>query len=518
MLDDERFFSYMQDAYVDLAEPVLTMSSEAGASYYDLAGGEGIAADVTPEAALRKSARWAMAKGDQYTGLELLSGSLEGHVYSVAQDSVQQSVENEPGASWQRVPRAEACPFCKLAAIDADLVSDEEHSAYHDHCRCVAAAIRPGQLYVPPDYFEEWQEQYQSLPKTKDLRKLTRLWKALDEKGSNPEELGAKVVKSTIAVVLPLAARKLSQTRTFQQLAAKQLLSSWKGSFNELLVPRIKEWVNYGSKLSKVPDLDGVEQLWEAKEQALTMLHLGVDPGPPPESVEEPVELAVPKFDRPDQERLDWALGYWVDGGADIVPNFEGYSLDSDADIKVPKRVPDRIFAAMVNDGERYDHLYRGIGAVGQEDLMKFQVGSELSMDLSSWSSDKEVADRFARDANEMEEEFLMDEAWEVAAEKLGIPVDEVDEEVVYDYLEDAKAKWAPEYNQVVFVTDQAQGLNIASTFKNVPDAHKQRLIDEEKEIISLGSYRVTKVEKEGEVLYVYLDQVQLFPTKTGDE
>ncbi|QWY82432.1 MuF-like minor capsid protein [Gordonia phage Tolls] len=192
LLDDQKFWEYMQDAYVDLAEPVLTLAAEAGASYYEMAGGDPVVADITPEEALRKTARWAMAKGNATTGLQLLSGSLEGHVYSAAQDSVQQSAEAEPGATWARRARPNACGFCKMLATRKDVYASAESALrvvgrkqtqtqklkgepgrtrgkgqigdkYHDCCRCLAVAVRPGQVYRPPSYVERWEEEYQSI-------------------------------------------------------------------------------------------------------------------------------------------------------------------------------------------------------------------------------------------------------------------------------------------------------------------------------------------------------------------
>ncbi|UMO76128.1 hypothetical protein SEA_AMOK_5 [Gordonia phage Amok] len=191
-LDDQKFWLYMQDAYVDLAEPVFTLASEAGATYYELAGGDPVVADITPEEALRVTARWAMSKGNATTGLQLLSGSMEGHIYSAAQDSVQQSAEAEPGATWARRARPNACGFCKMLATRKDVYASAESALrvvgrkqtqtqklkgepgrtrgkgqigdkYHDCCRCLAVAVRPGQVYRPPSYVERWEEEYQSI-------------------------------------------------------------------------------------------------------------------------------------------------------------------------------------------------------------------------------------------------------------------------------------------------------------------------------------------------------------------
>lgn len=31
---------------------------------------------------------------------------------------------------------------------------------YHDHCHCIAVPVRPGGFYEPPDYVEQWQDDY----------------------------------------------------------------------------------------------------------------------------------------------------------------------------------------------------------------------------------------------------------------------------------------------------------------------------------------------------------------------
>lgn len=31
---------------------------------------------------------------------------------------------------------------------------------FHDHCHCTAIAVRPGQSYEPPDYVEQWEQDY----------------------------------------------------------------------------------------------------------------------------------------------------------------------------------------------------------------------------------------------------------------------------------------------------------------------------------------------------------------------
>ena len=46
---------------------------------------------------------------------------------------------------------------------------------YHDHCHCIAVAVRPGKSYEPPSYVEQWEADYRRARaeagsgKTKDI-------------------------------------------------------------------------------------------------------------------------------------------------------------------------------------------------------------------------------------------------------------------------------------------------------------------------------------------------------------
>ena len=194
LLEDERFWDYMQDAYVDLATPVIEMGAETGATYYELAGGRGVVASPPPPDALRTTARWAMSRGNAVTGLQLLSGSMVGHIYSAAQDSVKLSAESEPGAKWARRARADACPFCRMLATRGDVysssktaVGEDAASRYHDHCRCLAVAVRPNEVWHPPAYVQQWEEQYKEVTRrvgTSNPQAITNAWKQALADGS----------------------------------------------------------------------------------------------------------------------------------------------------------------------------------------------------------------------------------------------------------------------------------------------------------------------------------------------
>ncbi|QCW22011.1 MuF-like minor capsid protein [Gordonia phage Yakult] len=168
----DNFFDYMQDAYVDLVTPGIDIAAEAGATYYDLAGttDAGIVAPPPPEEALRKNARWALAKGDATTGLQMLQGTATRRIHGAARESVRLSAEREPGARWARVAKSDACGWCRMLATREAVYSSAKTAVgsghddrYHDDCRCLAVAVRPGKRFTPPGYTAQWNDEYKQL-------------------------------------------------------------------------------------------------------------------------------------------------------------------------------------------------------------------------------------------------------------------------------------------------------------------------------------------------------------------
>lgn len=189
----------------------------------------GVVAATPPEEALKINARWAMSKGNQSTGLTLLVNSFQRRLFGTARESVARAAQSEPGARWARRARADACAFCRMLAtrgatyrsasaatgvvgrgatltlgdrraIAAGTMTREEalslrssyssaqHAAregksvgdtrlgqtrgtgklgsqYHDKCRCLAVAVRPGTVYTPPAFTQQWEEDYKRISK-----------------------------------------------------------------------------------------------------------------------------------------------------------------------------------------------------------------------------------------------------------------------------------------------------------------------------------------------------------------
>ena len=164
--------------YPDIVIPAIDIAAEAAAAYYDAAGD--VPFGATPAAApdsavLRASARWALVKGTAETGLQLLQGSTHRRVFNAARETVMDNAAREPGARWARRARADACGFCRMLAT-RDVVYTSAKAAtmhrqgarhkdhkYHDNCHCLAVAVRPGKLYKPPAYVQQWNEEYKAI-------------------------------------------------------------------------------------------------------------------------------------------------------------------------------------------------------------------------------------------------------------------------------------------------------------------------------------------------------------------
>lgn len=170
---------------------------------------------------LGRSGRWAMTTDDPVGNL---GEHANRQVFQASRDTVLDNVIREDGTRWAREARADACPFCKILTtrgavywseasalsvvgrtpnlelgdrrqIHAGGLTRAEAMArrqkyrswkqagkagkmvgefrvgalrgtrqygekYHDDCYCVAVPIRPGGVYVPPDYAESWERDY----------------------------------------------------------------------------------------------------------------------------------------------------------------------------------------------------------------------------------------------------------------------------------------------------------------------------------------------------------------------
>lgn len=178
-------------------------------------------APLPPQDQLETTARWAagtVLTATEVSPLDLLAGAMQRALFGASRRTVVDNAEAEPGAKWARYASANACEFCRMLATRGAVYASEESatrvtgvsyggtdyrkaaklgvsvrdlktgtrasraglkqglgSRYHDNCRCIAVAVRPGKSYEPPSYVEQWEADYRRARaeagsgKTKDI-------------------------------------------------------------------------------------------------------------------------------------------------------------------------------------------------------------------------------------------------------------------------------------------------------------------------------------------------------------
>lgn len=192
-LDATQTMNVLVAAGPDLVNPYAGHAAQLTTTWYDELSPsstyKAVPAPLPPREALDASARWATSPlfgqttaAETDDPLERLAGSMQRRVFDASRQTVQINAAAEPGTKWVRYASATACAFCRLLATREPIYSSEKAATrvvgrytargpsirgsqslgekYHDHCRCVAVAIRPGDSYEPPDYVAEWNQEY----------------------------------------------------------------------------------------------------------------------------------------------------------------------------------------------------------------------------------------------------------------------------------------------------------------------------------------------------------------------
>lgn len=177
-----------------VVDPYLSAAGDVTADWYESQAPElaftAAPAPLPPESQLQATARWAagtVLTKTAVTPLDLLSGSMQRALFDESRRTVLDNVESEPGAKWARYASANACPFCRMVATRGDVYTSESAaggygSKYHDHCRCLAVAVRPGKTYDPPSYVEDWQAEYTRARQAadgNDAKSILSAWRKL---------------------------------------------------------------------------------------------------------------------------------------------------------------------------------------------------------------------------------------------------------------------------------------------------------------------------------------------------
>lgn len=220
--------AFITDAYPALLTPLLSASGDMTAQWYGeqptlprRAGSAVFLPEAAPLVAgeqLAISGRWALTQPSPSIALR---GNATRQVMNASRDTVILNAARE-NVRWIRQAKLGACGFCKMlatrAAKDLDKYGyssegvrrDKETgdyitvvigrrrggsplrgkrkfgSKYHDACKCIAVPIRD-RNYEPPEYVQQWTEQYDAIVAehgTGDLLKISTL---MDEGRVRPD-------------------------------------------------------------------------------------------------------------------------------------------------------------------------------------------------------------------------------------------------------------------------------------------------------------------------------------------
>ncbi|ASR85211.1 head maturation protease [Mycobacterium phage SirPhilip] len=199
------------DAYPALVDRFLGPAGDLTAQWYaEQPGGiEGFVAEpaALPEPSqLAANGRWALLQKDPARAMR---GSSTRAVFNQSRRTVLDNAERE-GVRWVRHAAPNACGFCRMLATRVLTMDDEAapglyrtkynalhpHSdkldaAGHDHCKCVAVALRDGRAYEAPDYVHDWLVDYQAVARTDDgyLRSPGAIAYAMEARGKERTRL-----------------------------------------------------------------------------------------------------------------------------------------------------------------------------------------------------------------------------------------------------------------------------------------------------------------------------------------
>lgn len=182
--DSRTRWDALQSAYPQILDPFLSSAELITAEWYDNLNPNANFAVEIPDpikvSALEANVRWALTTLDP---LSTLSGSAERQVFNASRQTTYYNMRRE-NVRYARLASPDACGFCMVLSTrttdDDGLYLSEESATtvvgrggrprgsrdlgeeYHDNCKCVPIPIRGDEEYEPPEYVQQWQEQYEN--------------------------------------------------------------------------------------------------------------------------------------------------------------------------------------------------------------------------------------------------------------------------------------------------------------------------------------------------------------------
>lgn len=139
--DDVDFFTYVSDAFPDIALGYHKIAAEFSAQWFENDFPEaGVAvAELPNREKYQKSAEWALG-ADGTKALDRMAGTLQRAVYDGDRDTTVTNASNN-GMRWMRVARPDACAFCRLVASKTNNLYRSEENALRVVGRSVNLSI-----------------------------------------------------------------------------------------------------------------------------------------------------------------------------------------------------------------------------------------------------------------------------------------------------------------------------------------------------------------------------------------
>lgn len=147
---------------------------------------------------LKASARFAL---EEKATESFLEGTGVRAIRDTARNTLIENVKGE-GGKWYRIPKEDACGFCRLLGTRGPVYrSEHAAAASHDKCKCEVAVQRPGMSHTRPAYMNAWDNDYRiARRETLDLGRSPSLDNIVNTWNRNIRAQNSSIDKGTRSV------------------------------------------------------------------------------------------------------------------------------------------------------------------------------------------------------------------------------------------------------------------------------------------------------------------------------
>ena len=118
---------------------------------------------IDPDPLIASSVGWAMSKApaDNLIGANMALAVALGRqvLQHYRETSVHNTQQDSYATGYQRIASPSACAFCMTVALN-EYTSFAESGGYHDSCNCSTVPIYQNQSAYRPDYYDEFEKDY----------------------------------------------------------------------------------------------------------------------------------------------------------------------------------------------------------------------------------------------------------------------------------------------------------------------------------------------------------------------